>query len=411
MHNITSQHSGESPAVDDSPDCFQVKPLASIISAMPLPDWRGDLTTLNGFTGTRPVLELDNASWDEIRQILVPENPAVLADKSKCVYVVPCLLNDAPLVGNTRDAAKRNGQPQNGKMRSKQHVTVARLLIIDVDGLPYTVLVVVFDKLNRDDLTYLAYTTHSHGSAEKPGMRVRLVILLDRPVDVAEYAAAWHGADYRYLNGDAGRADPSGARMYQQQGTWCAHPSRIHLASSWSNRGGIASADALIAIGMVAMAARSRTATQATLEITPPVCARKAAKENGYSTIDRNIRGNYPTSDANRVADACNQIGVFRETRGEYQSEPLWHDCLGVVGFCQDGEDFCHQWSSGHHGYDVRQTDEKLAYRLKIAPTTCAQFMITNPDGCDGCKRKCHSPITLGWKDEFDVVETTVVKL
>ena len=404
------QHSGESHERKDSPDSFKVKPLAAILSAMSLHDWRGSLTTFNGFTGTRPELELVNTTWDVIKDIIAPPSPALLEDKSKGVYVVPCILKDAPLVGNTLEAAKRNGQPTIGRMRSKQHVTVARLLIIDIDGLPETVLMAVFDKLQRDGVTYLAYTTHSHGSAEKPGMRVRLVILLDRPVDVAEYAAAWHGADQHYLNGQAGKADSSGANMYQQQGTWCAHSSRIHLSATWSNHGGIASADALIGIGKVAMAARSGTTAQATIEFPTPICARKAANENGYNTIDRSLRGTYPPSDANKVADLCKQIGLFRDTRGKYQSEPLWHDCLGVVGFCQDGEDLCHQWSSGHPRYDVRQTEEKLAYRLKVAPTTCAQFKFTKPDGCESCKRKCRSPITLGWKEEFDIVETTVVQ-
>ncbi len=105
----------------------------------------------------------------------------------------------------------------------------------------------------------------------------------------------------------------------------------------------------------------------------------------------------YPDADANKIADACQQIGLFRDTKGAGQSEPLWRDCLGIVGHCADGEITGHEWSSGHKKYREAETDKKLAYRLKIPPTTCAQFRTTNAEGCIGCKQRCRSPITLGW--------------
>jgi hypothetical protein len=106
----------------------------------------------------------------------------------------------------------------------------------------------------------------------------------------------------------------------------------------------------------------------------------------------------YPESDAEKVADACQQIGKFRDTKGAGQSEPLWFDCLGIVGHCEKGAAICHDWSSRHSGYDAGETERKYLYRIRTAPTTCNQFRKTNPAGCEGCLQTCHSPITLGWE-------------
>ncbi len=117
----------------------------------------------------------------------------------------------------------------------------------------------------------------------------------------------------------------------------------------------------------------------------------------------------YPDADANKVADACQQIGAFRDTKGADQAEPLWRDCLGVVGHCVDGEIISQEWSSGHADYDETATEQKLAYRLKMPPTTCAQFKKLNAAGCEGCAQKCKSPITLGWPagstEEFSIID------
>ena len=136
---------------------------------MPLPGWTGSLTTFKGFTGTRPVLELTNATWPEIVPVLAPETPAVLDDKSRGQYFVPCQLKEAPLVGNTLEAANKNGQPTSGKMRSKSHVTEATMLVIDVDGFTAPDFTTGLSKIASDGLTILYFTTFSHGSAEKPG--------------------------------------------------------------------------------------------------------------------------------------------------------------------------------------------------------------------------------------------------
>ncbi len=357
----------------------------TILSNMQLSDWRGSLTTFNGFIGTKPVQDLDNLPWTEICKKICPDKPLIIENKKAAQYFVPCLLKDAPLVGNTLEAARKNGESTVGMMRSKNHVTEAAMLIMDIDGLNESDVNVALDKISNDGIAFLAYTTHSHGSPDKPGVRARLVIPLDRLLATEKYHLAWHGFDQRYLHGEAAKADSSGANLYQQQGTWCCHPSRVDQAQHWMNNAGVASVDALIEIGRDFLGEQSAKK----LPVTQP---------NNITTSDKE----YPPSDANKIAERCNQIREFRDMKGANQAEPLWRDCLGVVVFCENGESLCYDWSSGHSNYTEAEASRKLTYRLKVPPTTCDQFKKSNPSGCQGCMQKCNSPITLGWLDTFE---------
>ncbi len=384
---------------------------AQPLGIMPLAAWTGSVTVLQGFTGTRPFHELEDGSWGEVTELLRPNKPAVLTDKKQGWFFLPCLLKEAPLVGRTLEAAVKAGGPITGKMRSRDHVTEASLLIMDVDGMSAADFGAARDKIESGGITYIAYTTFSHGSAEKPGVRARLVVPQDRPLGITDYSAAWHGFDEKYLGGAAGKADASGANMYQQQGSWCCHPERIKEAEFWEYASGVASADVLIGIGQLTQA------VQTPLGIPPSQSDRAESSGSGAGREggSRNSADSeYPDSDANKIADACQQIGAFRDSKGAGQSEPLWRDNLGVVGHCVDGEITSQEWSSGHPGYDEAATAKKLAQRLKAAPTTCAQFRKTNPEGCIGCTQTCKSPITLGWAagalSGFAVVETTVIE-
>ncbi len=217
---------------------------------MPLVKWRGSLTSFAGFYGTYPDTELKNAVWSDVVSSLAPPEPAIYEDKARGQYVVPCTLKDAPLVGKTLEKAIAANLPVIGKQRSASHVTEATLLIIDCDGLNENDFNNALTRIDQNDITYLSYTTHSHGSAEKPGVRARLVIPLDRPLNTEEYKQAWHGFDTMYLGGMAGKADPSGANLYQQQGSWCCHPDRKNMAKKSECKRGVASANDLIKTGI-----------------------------------------------------------------------------------------------------------------------------------------------------------------
>jgi hypothetical protein len=204
-----------------------------MLSDMSLSEWLGSATIFKRFTGTIPDGELKNASWSEVSKLLCPTRPIFLHDKKEGYHVVPCLLKEAPLVGNTLEIAKYRGKPIFGKMRSKAHVTEAFFLIIDIDGLSETELISCQEQLKDAGVTYLAYTTFSHGDPAKPGMRVRMCIPFNRPVAPDDYSSAWRGFDQKYFGGQVSKADPSGAKLYQQQGVRICHPSR----SITQNRG------------------------------------------------------------------------------------------------------------------------------------------------------------------------------
>lgn len=348
-----------------------------IISNRPLEEWHGSLSVFDGLFGTIPKDGITNATWDEISDFLRPHKPLIIEDKTKAIYVLPCLLTEGPLTGSTLEAAKKAGKPVIGKMRSKNHVTQAAMLIFDIDGTTQEEFDALLETLKKNSITYLIYTTYSHGDPDKPGIRVRLITPIDRPVGTEEYSRAWHGFNPRYLNG---KADPSSAKLYQQQGIWSCHPSRSEQAEFWVNDADVLSTNELIQL------------EQQTHQI-QQTQYKQSAKDNGKS---------YTPSDANKVADQCKQIREFRDKNGAGQSEPLWYDCLGITAHCTNGEAISQDWSSGHLGYDKAKTAKKLEYRLKIPPTTCAQFKKSNPLDCNGCTQQCNSPITLGWKNESE---------
>jgi hypothetical protein len=176
---------------------------AQILSAIPLSSWTGSVTFFNGFTGTRPTEAIVGANFNQIAAAICSDQPAILTDKINGRYYVPCGWKEAPFIGNTLERAQQAGEPTVGKMRSKQHVTEASMLVVDVDGLSEEAFQAGLDALAKDGVTYLAYSTHSYGNPEKPGMRARLIVPVDRPLGDLEYRLAWHGFNTRYFGGAA----------------------------------------------------------------------------------------------------------------------------------------------------------------------------------------------------------------
>jgi hypothetical protein len=220
-----------------------------VLSSTPLAEWHGSLTTFKGFTGTAPDLELESSSWKEIAAVLCPNKPVILADKKTGRYGVPCLLKEAPLVGRTLEFAKVHFRPTVGKQRSKGHVTPASFIIMDIDGVAEVEFAAGLDLLQQASISYLAYTTYSHGMPDKYGVRARVCIPIDTPASIEEYFVAWQGVDARFWRGQAGAKDASGANLYQQQGTWAANLATVQHARCWRFDGGVASTAALIEIG------------------------------------------------------------------------------------------------------------------------------------------------------------------
>lgn len=220
--------------------------LNDLVSPMALTQWFGCCTLLPSFYNPLPADELADATFGMlVHYIANADGPAIGANKDILPFFVPCLLKVAPL---TQAMMDRTGLME-GKQRSAAHVTTAAYLVLDVDGLTQAQFDALLDSLRKTGLTFLAYSTHSNGREDKPGVRARLMIPVDRLLPADDYAAAWLGFDLIFCNGAIAKADASGKAMWQQQGVWSAHPDRVGSSFRIVHKAGVASADVLIAEG------------------------------------------------------------------------------------------------------------------------------------------------------------------
>lgn len=122
----------------------------------------------------------------------------------------------------------------------------------------------------------------------------------------------------------------------------------------------------------------------------------------------------YPPAYAERIVNGCGVVRHMRDEQGNVD-QPTWYAVLGLLAFCEDGEELAHEWSSGHPQYTKRETAFKLAQASKYKPTTCAKMSGIQPDICAACPHagKVRSPIALGFltpevpiKNEEDEVIT-----
>lgn len=127
-------------------------------------------------------------------------------------------------------------------------MTRATFLVLDVDGMPQEQFDAMRETLRTIGLSHFVQHLFSHGHPDKPGVRARLVILVDRPISPSEYLAQRFGFDQVFCGGAIAARDASGKAMHQQQGCGRLAPERVRSSRSKSqqHRAGVASADALI---------------------------------------------------------------------------------------------------------------------------------------------------------------------
>lgn len=102
--------------------------------------------------------------------------------------------------------------------------------------------------------------------------------------------------------------------------------------------------------------------------------------------------------DFGQLAEGCNQIRTFRDTKGNI-SEPVWYALLGVLGYTYGGDSKAHEWSNGHPNYSFQETEGKLKRVKELSgPTTCARIKSLNPKGCEGCAFGQSTPLEAGRK-------------
>ncbi len=111
--------------------------------------------------------------------------------------------------------------------------------------------------------------------------------------------------------------------------------------------------------------------------------------------------GDYPTADANVIAEHCNAIRDFRDKKGDIP-EPHWHRAIGVVKHCENGTELIHEWSKGYKGYTFEETQAKID-EWEFGPTSCVEMdkHIECMKSCDMAD-KCKFSIQLGNKEQAE---------
>ena len=129
--------------------------------------------------------------------------------------------------------------------------------------------------------------------------------------------------------------------------------------------------------------------------ITPaPKRTAKSEAKSGFGVLV----GEYPASSAEKVAEHCAAVREMRDTKGDLP-EPHWHRAIGVLKFCEDGEEKIHEWSKGYDGYSTAETQEKIE-TWEVGPTSCAEMdKVLNCMADCPVASKCKYPIQLGTSD------------
>lgn len=116
----------------------------------------------------------------------------------------------------------------------------------------------------------------------------------------------------------------------------------------------------------------------------------------------------YPPAFAERIANGCGVMAMMRDSQGNLD-QPTWYAMLGVLAFCEDGEELAHEWSAGHPQYTAEETSTKLAQASKFRPTTCQKIATCQSAVCSGCRHagNIKSPIVLGFETQPVPVQTS----
>lgn len=190
------------------------------------------VTVFPSYKETIPSDEHVSLEWEGVVAVYAG-NLVVAEDKARVQCFVPCLLKEAPYVGRTAERRAKLGR-HVGKQRCASHVMEARLLVFDFDELSSAEAKQIFGAVRDLGCQYLVYSSYSHGNPDKPGVRFRVVLGLDRSVDKLAYTSLWGSLNTQMFGG---LADPTSRHMYQQQGEWATNPNWSHKAFRYVGHG------------------------------------------------------------------------------------------------------------------------------------------------------------------------------
>ena len=162
-----------------------------------------ELTIYRNISSTRPDRMVRGLEWPDLMCTLAPvAGPVLCAHKQKLPYFTPGMLrDDVPLSGKTLARARERGEPEVGAMRSAAHMTDTTFIVFEFDGLKQDQLVMIGSQVIGRGRAGLMYTTHSFGRAEKPGIRVRLILPVDMRLNANAYRIAHEAVNTVFFSG------------------------------------------------------------------------------------------------------------------------------------------------------------------------------------------------------------------
>lgn len=197
-----------------------------------------ELAIYRNISSTLPDRMVRGLKWPDLMCTLAPvAGPVLCIHKKKLPYFTPGMLrDDVPLSGKTLARAREHGEPEVGAMRSAAHMTDTTFIVFEFDGLKQDQLVTIGSQVIGRGRAGLMYTTHSFGQANKPGIRVRLILPVDLRLDANAYRIAHEAVNTVFFSG---LADRTGKSLCQQQAIFGVHPARAHLAKCWRHEGAV----------------------------------------------------------------------------------------------------------------------------------------------------------------------------
>jgi hypothetical protein len=189
------------------------------------------LTLYKGSWDPIPVGAFDQygvLSWPEVIDLVAGgDSPKLERIKELVLYMTTGLLSE----GQLTDYARGRLGNTSGRARSLASCKgPTRLILADIDGVEESVFNEVLGTLRGAELNYLMYSTHSHGSPEKPGYRFRVVLPLSEDVNAWQYKSIHCAVRHDVFAGAGGKFDEGAKSLTQQQGTWATAPERASLA-------------------------------------------------------------------------------------------------------------------------------------------------------------------------------------
>jgi hypothetical protein len=192
---------------------------------------------LTRYVGTYDPLPFDEhatLTWPDVVDLVAGGTaPKIERIKTRVLYMTSGLLSDGQLTPHAQEQYNErfNVNITFGRARSLASCKgPTRLMLFDIDGVAKSAFDEVLSTLRGAELNYLIFSSHSHGSPEKPGYRFRVVLPLSEDVGPRQYQSI-HCALRQDLFACVGSKFDKGAKsLTQQQGTWATARERAHLA-------------------------------------------------------------------------------------------------------------------------------------------------------------------------------------